>query len=73
MKRRFTRRQRMTILNGIMTFVIVIIVLQIWLFTATVNTYLGGHTGILFPALLVSAACLALIAGLLWYLYDLER
>lgn len=73
MKTRFTRRQRMTILNGIMTFVVVIIVLQLWLFTATVNMYLGGNTAILFPALLVSALCLALIAGLLWYLYGLER
>lgn len=73
MKTRFARRQRMTILNGIMTFVVVIIVLQLWLFTATVNMYLGGNTAILFPALLVSALCLALIAGLLWYLYGLER
>jgi len=73
MNRRFTRPQRMTILNGMMTFVIVIIVLQLWLFTATVNMYLGGKTGILLPALLVSAACLGLIAGLLWYLYGLER
>lgn len=72
-RNRFTRGQRMIILNGIMTFVILIVVLQLWLFTATVNMYLGGNTRILLPAALVSAGCLALNAGLLLYLYGLER
>jgi hypothetical protein len=63
----------MTIVLGILTAVATIIVLQIWLFTATVNAYLGGDTGILWPAALVSLACLALNLGLLRYLYGLDR
>ena len=43
MKRsRFARSQRMTIVTGILSFVIIIVVLQLWLFTSTMNAYLGG-------------------------------
>ena len=70
---RFVRSQRMTIVNGILMFVIVMVIVQLWLLTATMNAYLGGDTTILIPAALASIACLALNAGLLWYLYRLER
>ena len=69
---RFPRSQRMIIVNGILVFVVLIVILQLWLFTATMNAYLGGNTSILWPAALSSLACLGLNAGLLWYLYKLE-
>lgn len=69
---RFTRSQRMTIVNGILTFVILIVILQLWLLTGTMNAYLGGDTIILWPAALASVACLGLNAGLLWFLYKLD-
>lgn len=68
-----TRSQRMTIVNGILAFVVLIVILQLWLLTATMNAYLGGDTSILIPAALASLVCLALNGGLLWYLYNLER
>ncbi|HXF62787.1 MAG TPA: DUF6755 family protein [Caldilineaceae bacterium] len=70
---RFSRSQRMTIITGILTLVMVIVVLQLWLFTATMNAYLGGDETVLWPAALVSLACLGLNSGLLWYLYRLEQ
>ena len=70
---RFARSQRMTIAAGILFLVILIIILQLWRFTATVNAFLGGDTAILWPAALVSLVCLGLNLGLLWYLYALER
>ena len=70
---RFARRQRMTIVLGILSLVLVIVILQLWLFAATVNAYLGGDESILWPAALVSLGCLGLNAGLLWYLYGLDR
>ncbi|MCE7986380.1 MAG: hypothetical protein DYG89_34850 [Caldilinea sp. CFX5] len=69
----FARHQRMTIVTGILCIVVVIIILQLWLFTATMNAYLGGDTGVLLPAALVSLGCLGLNLGLLRYLYGLER
>src|SRR5690606_17543049 len=70
---RFIRRQKMTIVNGILAISLILVSLQLWLLTATMNAYLGGQTGILLPAALASALCLALIGGLLWYLYALDR
>jgi amino acid transporter len=71
--RRFARSQRMAIVNGILFIVTLIIILQLWLFTATMNAYLGGDIEMLLPAALASLFCLALIGGLIWYLYGLER
>ena len=68
----FARAQRMTIVNGVLVFVVLIVVLQLWLLTATMNAYLGGDAGVVVPAALASLACLGLNAGLLWYLYRLE-
>jgi hypothetical protein len=68
----FARSQRMTIVNGMLAFVIVVFVLQVWLLTATMNAYLGGDTSVVLPAAAVSLACFVLNAGLLWYLDRLE-
>lgn len=69
----FTRSRRMTVVNGMLTFIILIVILQLWLLTATMNAYLGGDTSILWPAALASLVCLVLNVGLLWYLYSMER
>ena len=69
----FARHQRLAIATGILWIVAIIILLQLWLFTATMHAYLGDDAAVLWPAALVSLVCLGLNAGLLWYLYGLER
>ena len=69
---RFARSQRMTIVTGMLFFVILIVVLQIWLLTASVNAYLGGDRTLVIPALLASLVCFGLAAGLLRYLFKLD-
>jgi hypothetical protein len=69
---RFSRSQRMTIITGILSLVLIIIILQLWLLTATMNAYLGGDATVLWPAALASLVCLGLNVGLLWYLNRLE-
>ena len=73
MRRRFTREQKTTIIYGVMCIVLVLVVLQLWLLTATMNAYLGGDESIIFPAALVSLVCFVLNAGLLRYLFAIER
>lgn len=73
MKKSFTREQRQTIIYGILCIVIIIVILQLWLLTATMNAYLGGDETIIWPAALVSLVCLGLNLGLLRYLYAMER
>jgi hypothetical protein len=70
---RFARSQRTTIVSGILVIVLTLVILQLWLLVATMNAYLGGRTRVLVPAALTSLACLALNAGLLWYLHALDR
>jgi hypothetical protein len=55
-----------------LALVVLIVILQLWLLTATMNAYLGGDSNTVVPAALVSLACLGLNAGLLWYLFGLD-
>jgi hypothetical protein len=70
--RRSSRSKPATIVDAILVLVVIIVVLQLWLLTATVNAYQGGDASIAVPAAIASIACLGLNAGLLWYLYRLE-
>jgi uncharacterized protein DUF6755 len=72
-KRPFTRAQRATIVNGMLAFVIMLVVLQLWLLTATMNAYLGDDQSVIWPAAVASLVCLLLNVGLLRYLYQMER
>ena len=71
--RPFTRAQRATIINGMLAFVLVLVVLQLWLLTATMNAYLGGDDSVIWPAAAGSLFCLLLNLGLLRYLYYIDR
>ena len=73
MRRPFTREQKATIVYGILCTVLVLVVLQLWLLTATMNAFLGGDDAVVWPAALASLVCLGLNVGLLRYLYGLER
>ena len=68
---RFARSQRLTIVTAILGFIGLIVTLQLWLFTATMEAYLGGNDAIVAPAGLASLVCLALAWGLRRYLRDL--
>lgn len=73
MKKRFSREQRLTVIYGILCVVLMIVMLQLWLLIATMNAYLGGDHSVIWPAALASLICLALNAGLLWYVFRMER
>jgi hypothetical protein len=72
-RRPFTRDQRVTIINGMLVFVLMVVIMQLWLLTATMNAWLGGDEEIVWPAALVSTAGLALNIGLLVYLRRMEH
>jgi hypothetical protein len=71
--RPFSREQRTTIVFGMLVFVLIVVILQLWLLTATMNAWLGGDDSVAWPAAAVSAGGLALNVGLLKYLGRIER
>lgn len=73
MNRSFSRQQKTTIVFGILAVVLMIVVLQLWLLTATMNAYLAHQEGVIIPAAIASIVCLALNVGLLSYIYKMER
>lgn len=72
-RRPFTRQQRTTIVNGILAFVVMLVILQLWLLTATMNAFLGGDESVIWPAAAASLVCLLLNVGLLRYLFVIDR
>lgn len=71
--RTFTRPQKTAIVYGITSFILLLVVCQIWLVTATVNAFLGGDDAVVWPAAIASFVCLGLNVGLLRYLYLLDQ
>lgn len=72
-RRPFSRDQRTTIVSGMLAFVLIVVILQLWLLTATMNAWLGGDDSIVWPAAAASGACFALNLGLYRYLVRVER
>lgn len=72
-KRPFSRDQRTIIISGMLVFVLIIVILQLWLLTATMNAWLGGDESLVWPGLAVSAGGLALNVGLFVYSRRLDR
>jgi hypothetical protein len=72
MKRFPTHQQRLTVVYGILCVVLILVVLQLWLLTATMEAYLGGDDAVVWPAAVASLVCFLLNAGLLRYLYGME-
>ncbi len=71
--RPFTRDQRTAIVYGMLVFVVTLVVLQLWLLSATMNAFLGGDDAVVGPGVEASGVCFLLNAGLLRYLYRIER
>jgi hypothetical protein len=73
MKPRLTRSQQATIFSGINLLVTLLVVLQLWLLTATMNAWLGGDSSIVWPAALASLACFGLNLLLLRRVFYLQQ
>jgi hypothetical protein len=72
MKPQLTRSQKATIFGGINLIVTLMVVLQLWLLTATMNAWLGGDLSIVWPAALASLGCFLVNFWLLRRLFYLQ-
>ena len=69
----FTREQRSAVVTAILGFVLILVILQLYLFTATMNAHLGGDDEVVLPAAGASLVCFLLNLGLLRYVYRREH
>lgn len=69
----FSRSQRTAIVQGILCIVSIIAIMQLWLFTTTMEAYLGGDESFVLTAAVASLVCLGLNLGLFHYLRALDR
>jgi len=65
-----TRARALTAIDGALALVAVLLVVQMWLVTATLETYLAGHHEAAVPGAIVSALLFAACVGL--YLFVLR-
>jgi hypothetical protein len=61
---RSKQRRGLVAIDGAMALIVILLIIQIWLLSATLETFLAGHTGTVLPAAtfsgLVFLGCLAL-------------
>lgn len=73
MKPIMTRRQKDTIFAGIFCVVALLVVMQLWLLTATMNAFMGGDNSVVWPGAAASFGCMLLNLVLLRRLVYLQR
>ncbi|MCE3236360.1 MAG: hypothetical protein K0Q50_2551 [Vampirovibrio sp.] len=68
-----TYSQKLTIVVGMLGFVLLLVIMQLWLLMATMNAFLAHDDSIVWPAAWASLACFGLTLGLLINLYRIEK
>lgn len=68
-----TRAQALPLFTAICVLIGVLVILQLWLLAASLESMLAGDVGPATPAALASAGLLAANAGLLLYVVALDR
>lgn len=67
------RRRRRSAIEAAMACVILLLIVQMWLLTATLESFLAGHRSVAGPAFAVSIALCALCVGLYLLVIRLDR
>lgn len=64
------RRQRSSVFFALLSFELVLVLLQLWLFVSALEGTLAGEPGMAGPAVIVSLVCLAVNT---WMLLGVEK
>ncbi len=67
------RSRGLNAITGAMSLVVVLLMVQIWLLTATLDSYLAGRHGAAVPAAIISAAIFACCFGLYLFVERIDR
>jgi hypothetical protein len=67
------RKRRRVAIDAAMIMVILVLMVQMWLLTATLESYLAGHHDVAFPGFLLSIALFAVCAFLYGLVLRIDR
>jgi len=56
--------RELTAIDGAMVLIIILLIVQIWLLSATLESYLAGHRDVAVPGAIISAVLFAACFGL---------
>jgi predicted Co/Zn/Cd cation transporter (cation efflux family) len=59
-----TRKSGLTAIDGALALITILLIVQMWLLTATLESYLAGHHEVALPGAIVSGILLIICAGL---------
>jgi len=62
----------LTAIDGAMALIAILLVVQMWLLTATLESYLAGHHDTALPGALISGALFAASVGLFWFVESVD-
>jgi len=71
---RFSQQGRgLTVIDGALALIVMLLMVQIWLLSATLDAYLAGHGEAALPGAIVSGLLFAVCAGLYLFVRRIER
>lgn len=66
-------RRGLTAINGALALIAILLIVQMWLLTATLETFLAGHHEGALPAMIVSGLLLLACFGLYFFVQGVDR
>jgi len=63
------RKRSRTVVDAVIVLIVLVLMIQMWLLTATLESYLAGHAGAALPGVVISAV----LAGVAVSLYRFLR
>ncbi len=60
-------------ISGAMSLIVILLMVQIWLLTATLESYLANRHGAAIPAAIISAVIFLFCFGLYWFVERIDR
>jgi hypothetical protein len=67
------RHRRRTVIDAAIAFLVILLMVQMWLLTATLESYLAGHVDAALPGMLVSLALFLSCFGLYRFVIRIDQ
>jgi hypothetical protein len=68
-----TRKQGLTAIDAALALIAILLIVQMWLLTATLESYLAGHSDVVLPAAVISGVLFLACAGLHAFVRRIDR